>query len=168
METFKFCVYQQVSKNKPEISNSYKNGKPRYHGQHRREQQNRREPDTTLQNGRSQHVMQHNRDTTSSYGGQRRSTDPYPDNDNNHYQYRSTSQNTYQHIYYGINENYGHNYARNENYGQHYDKNSHQQVKRCMKCGLTNHTTIDCHHKGQLLCYACNYYGHKDSICWNK
>ena len=168
VENFKFCVYQQVSENKPEISNSYKHGKPRYHGQHRREQQNQREPDTTLHNGRSQRVMQHNRDTISSYGGQRRSADPYPDNDNNHYQYRSTSQDTYQHEYYGRNENYGHNYARNENYGQYYDQNSHQQVERCMKCGLTNHTTIDCHHKGQLLCYACNNYGHKDSICWNK
>ena len=40
--------------------------------------------------------------------------------------------------------------------------------ERCTKCGLTNHSTYDCHHKRQLLCYACNYYGHKDSICWNQ
>ena len=40
--------------------------------------------------------------------------------------------------------------------------------ERCMKCGLTNHTTSACRHKRQLLCYSCHNYGHKDSICWNE
>lgn len=38
---------------------------------------------------------------------------------------------------------------------------------RCMKCGLKNHTTAMCHHRNQLQCHSCSYYGHKTSICWN-
>ena len=38
---------------------------------------------------------------------------------------------------------------------------------RCFKCGLTNHKTFECHHKNQLQCYICKFYGHKDSVCWN-
>ncbi|MCG8046207.1 MAG: SGNH/GDSL hydrolase family protein, partial [Candidatus Thiodiazotropha endolucinida] len=39
--------------------------------------------------------------------------------------------------------------------------------ERCMKCGLKNHVTSECHHKNQLKCYSCFLYGHKDSFCPN-
>ena len=186
VDNFKFCVYQQVSENKPEMANLHKVRNPRNQGRRQREQPNRRETDinhySTAHSGRSKYSPQFNRDTTSSYGGQNGFTNSYPENNNDHYQYRSESQYTYhngQHC--DINENYGLHYDRNENYQQHYDRNDNYQQhydrnvnypnryeEQCMKCGLTNHTTSDCHHKRQLLCYVCNYYGHKDSICWNK
>ena len=53
----------------------------------------------------------------------------------------------------------------------HENAYGYEQTKpkeRCTKCGLTNHSTYECRHKRQLLCYACNFYGHKDSICWNQ
>lgn len=40
-------------------------------------------------------------------------------------------------------------------------------VQRCFKCGLTNHETYKCHHKQQLQCYSCKFWGHRDSVCWN-
>ncbi len=38
---------------------------------------------------------------------------------------------------------------------------------RCMKCGMTNHETIDCRHKHQIQCFNCKFMGHKDYLCWN-
>lgn len=35
--------------------------------------------------------------------------------------------------------------------------------ERCLKCGLTNHITLNCRHKQQVQCFKCHYYGHKDS-----
>ena len=62
--------------------------------------------------------------------------------------------------------------ASNQQYSQHENNANgrhHSTPKeRCTKCGLTNHSTYECHHKRQLLCYACNFYGHKDSISWNQ
>ena len=177
VENFKFCVFPPVSENRAETSNSHTEGKPNHRG-HQREQKRRREPDTNPHNGRYHYTTQHNRDTNSSYIRQNRNDQPHPGNENGHYHYGSTTQDNYQQGYYDRNDNYEHYYDgnekyehyydSNENYGQHYNKNSNQHVERCMKCGLTNHTTSDCRHKRQLLCYACNYYGHKDSICWNK
>ena len=43
----------------------------------------------------------------------------------------------------------------------------HTNVKRCFKCGLTNHKTYQCRHEIQLQCYICKFYGQKDSVCWN-
>lgn len=40
-------------------------------------------------------------------------------------------------------------------------------IQRCFKCGLTNHETYKCHHKQQLQCYSCKFWGHRDSVCWN-
>ena len=168
VDNFKFCVYQQMSENKPEISNQRKGRQHRYQRGHAGEQQPRREPDTNVHNGASQHPAQTYRDGSPSYGEQHRHVDPYTYNENAHYNYRGDS---YWHENHDRNEHYehyGHHYDSNENYGQTHDRNSYQYVERCMKCGLTNHTTVDCHHKRQLLCYTCKYYGHKDSICWNK
>ena len=39
--------------------------------------------------------------------------------------------------------------------------------ERCFKCDLTNHKTIECHHKKQVQCFICRFYGNKDSDCWN-
>ena len=36
---------------------------------------------------------------------------------------------------------------------------------RCLKCGLKNHSTSDCHHKNQIKCRNCSFYGHKDYNC---
>ena len=47
------------------------------------------------------------------------------------------------------------------------DNQDYNNVERCFKCGLTNHKTFECHHKKQLQCYICRFYGHKDSVCWN-
>lgn len=40
-------------------------------------------------------------------------------------------------------------------------------IQRCFKCGLTNHETYKCHHKQKLQCYSCEFWGHRDSVCWN-
>lgn len=59
---------------------------------------------------------------------------------------------------------------------RHYEGYRHQRqstemipVERCMKCGLTNHSTSACRHKTQVLCFKCHCYGHKDTsgLCWN-
>ena len=40
---------------------------------------------------------------------------------------------------------------------------------RCMKCGLTNHTTGFCRHLKQVQCFKCNFFGQSDisGLCWN-
>ncbi|MEW8545036.1 MAG: GDSL-type esterase/lipase family protein [Candidatus Thiodiazotropha sp.] len=61
-------------------------------------------------------------------------------------------------------------------YGRHNNDNhqlQHQieksQSERCMKCGLSNHTTFECKHQKQVRCFKCHCYGHKDSsgLCWD-
>ena len=41
---------------------------------------------------------------------------------------------------------------------------------RCLKCGLTNHSTGSCRHKTQVQCFNCKLYGHKDTsgLCRQK
>ena len=39
----------------------------------------------------------------------------------------------------------------------------HSENVRCLKCGLTNHSTDICRHKTQVQCFICKLYGHKDS-----
>ena len=164
VENFKYCAYPQDSENMADKSNSNTDRQTRYHGKQPRRQQGRRAPNVTSQSGGTQQTTRHNQDTSASYAGRHRSADHHHDNYDCRYHHRD-SQDTYQHEQY---ENYGISYDRNQNYGNHYDTNTYKHVERCMKCGLTNHTTGDCHHTRQLLCYSCNYYGHKDSICWNK
>ena len=57
-------------------------------------------------------------------------------------------------------------YIRDRDYSPDYHASS-TPVERCAKCGLTNHSTAECRHRRQLLCFECNMYGHKDSVCWN-
>ena len=55
----------------------------------------------------------------------------------------------------------------------HYYQQPNEQTEiaaeRCMKCGLTNHVTLDCFHQKQVQCHKCKCYGHKDymGLCWN-
>ena len=180
VDNFNFCVYQQVLENKPEMANLHKVRNARNQGRRQREQPNRREPDinhySTAHSGRSKYSPQFNRDTTSTD-----SLVPIPKMIviiTSMEVHLNIPTNNGQHC--DRNENYGQHYdrmkimnntERNENYQQHYARNvnyPNRYEERCMKCGLTNHTTSDCHHKRQLLCYVCNYYGHKDSICLNK
>ena len=55
----------------------------------------------------------------------------------------------------------------------HYFRQPSEQTEtaaeRCMKCGLTNHVTLDCFHQKQVQCHKCKCYGHKDymGLCWN-
>ena len=58
--------------------------------------------------------------------------------------------------------------SQENNSSGYHQATTNMTKERCTKCGLTNHSTYECHHKRQLLCYACNFYGHKDSICWNQ
>ena len=46
----------------------------------------------------------------------------------------------------------------------------HSENVRCLKCGLTNHSTDICRHKTQVQCFICKLYGHKDSsgLCQRK
>ena len=121
VDNFKFCVFQQVSENKPEISNQRKGRQHRYQGGHVGEQQPRREPDTNVHNGASDHTTQTYREGCPSYGGQHRHVDPHTYNENAHYNYRGDS---YWHENHDRNEQYGHHYDSNENYGQTHDGNS--------------------------------------------
>lgn len=57
-------------------------------------------------------------------------------------------------------------YIRDRNFSPEYHAST-TPVERCAKCGLTNHSTAECRHRRQLLCYECHMYGHKDSVCWN-
>lgn len=41
-------------------------------------------------------------------------------------------------------------------------------AQSCVKCGLTNHSTFNCKHKGQIKCHSCGYLGHKQIRCPNK
>ena len=168
VENFKYCVHPQHSENVTELSNTHRDRKTSYHGTRPRGQHGRRAPNSTSQSGGAQQAMRNNQDTGSSYAGRHRSADHHHDKDDHRYHHRDTPQYTYQNEHYDQNRNYGTFYDRDEYYGHHFDTNSYKNVERCMKCGLTNHTTGDCRHKRQLLCYSCNYYGHKDSICWNK
>ena len=45
-----------------------------------------------------------------------------------------------------------------------------KRTERCMKCGMTNHATLDCFHQKQVQCFKCRCFGHKDymGLCWNK
>ena len=38
---------------------------------------------------------------------------------------------------------------------------------RCLKCGVQNHSTLDCRHKNQIQCRSCSFSGHKDYNCPN-
>ena len=46
----------------------------------------------------------------------------------------------------------------------------HSENLRCLKCGLTNHSTDSCRHKTQVQCFNCKLYGHKDTsgLCQRK
>ena len=46
----------------------------------------------------------------------------------------------------------------------------HSENLRCLKCGLTNHSTESCRHKTQVQCFNCKLYGHKDTsgLCQRK
>ena len=48
--------------------------------------------------------------------------------------------------------------------------NQYTDISRCLKCGLTNHSTDSCRHKTQVKCFNCKLYGHKDSsgLCRQK
>ena len=57
-------------------------------------------------------------------------------------------------------------------YGRHSQprqQTERTQFERCMKCGLSNHTTFECKHQKQVRCFKCHCYGHKDSsgLCWD-
>ena len=44
---------------------------------------------------------------------------------------------------------------------QDYSSDNHTRstpVERCAKCGLTNHSTAECRHRRQLLCYECHVW----------
>ena len=51
-----------------------------------------------------------------------------------------------------------------------YPQLSETDISRCLKCGLTNHSTDSCRHKTQVKCFNCKLYGHKDSsgLCRQK
>ena len=55
----------------------------------------------------------------------------------------------------------------------HYYQQPNEQTEiaaePCMKCGLTNHVTLECFHQKQVQCHECKCYGHKDymGLCWN-
>lgn len=88
-------------------------------------------------------------------------------NENRSDRYVSTMES---HDGYESHQNLRHDLSNNwwtrGRYGRSQEKSAGPE--RCMKCGLTNHTTSECIHKRQLLCYSCYNYGHKDSICWNE
>lgn len=71
-------------------------------------------------------------------------------NHNNQYRYKGKHRSTY--------------FYQNENECQYPDN------LRCLKCGLTNHSTGSCHHKTQVQCFNCKLYGHKDTsgLCRRK
>lgn len=54
-------------------------------------------------------------------------------------------------------------------HGQPQQQTGITQLERCMKCGLSNHTTFECKHQKQVRCFKCQCYGHKDSsgLCWD-
>ena len=54
-------------------------------------------------------------------------------------------------------------------HGQPQQQTGITQLERCMKCGLSNHTTFECKHQKQVRCFKCHCYGHKDSsgLCWD-
>lgn len=89
-----------------------------------------------------------------------------------------TFDNRYQHNY---EENRHSEQNHSENNRQHKNDNAssqyqdmeppeHRTEARCLKCGLTNHSTVECRHANQVQCYKCKLYGHKDSshLCWNR
>ena len=57
-------------------------------------------------------------------------------------------------------------YIRDKDYTSNYHARS-TPVERCSKCGPLNHSTVECRHRRQLLCFECHMYKHKDSVCWN-
>ena len=51
---------------------------------------------------------------------------------------------------------------------RHYQFSNTSNSDHCYKWGLTNHETSQCFHKTHVQCHSCFYFGHKNSICWNK
>ena len=93
-------------------------------------------------------------------------TTKYPDS---RYQDGDSRGRNYSNYYNGWNSetehHYGHNGDRDYSSDEYYSRVT--PVERCAKCGLTNHSTAECRHRRQILCYECHMYGHKDSVCWN-
>ena len=124
----------------------------------------RRSTGTKRPSSSTTQLQQHNEQPNShfSYGRNKRI---------NHLKNKNYSTNHYQdknHNWYSNSDNHKshHNQEEDLTYESQYYNHS-TPVQRCCKCGLTNHTTADCRHRRQLLCHECNFYGHKDSVCWN-
>ena len=157
VEDFRYCAYpqEQISTSKP-LSHKYRRDKHRYTGN----RQSYRPSTSVLQTSRDN--QSHYQSSQYNIGG--RQTNDYT---NDYREQTETSAMGHQTPQWGSHHVRSQQFSReHEDYRSSSDYN--YQIERCMKCGLTNHTTIECRHKRQLLCYVCNFYGHKDSICWNQ
>lgn len=169
VEDFRYCAYQQEQKSSANPPNGKTGRNQKYQGGHRQQTNtqrpgNRQPPYRTAATNR-QTSQQPSRGEQSYYGpsyykpGRRHMTG------NNYYHREQTeSSETENHQQQWASYNDGS--QLHEDYTNGYQLST--QKERCTKCGLTNHTTYECHHKRQLLCYSCKFYGHKDSICWNQ
>ena len=50
-----------------------------------------------------------------------------------------------------------------ENSSEFHRRSSRDHSRTCSKCGLTNHTTSDCHFRYRVQCWTCGEVGHKRS-----
>lgn len=175
VDDFHYCVHQQVQETTKihRYQNDNRNEtNPKSHQQ--RSSQQRKSSSYTSQHFRVNREMNHQQrnETSGHHQQENRYYSHYTDDDRA--QSLSAESNSYvrPHTQYDRRErlDQGHQPYNQLDRQQHQNNNQHNSdavTERCMKCGLTNHRTYQCHHKKQLLCYACNYYGHKDSVCWN-
>lgn len=137
------------------------------------EKRETRRTDTESRQPKHSYRNQSNRQSLTqrgSFTGKQRDHQ-YRNNKNKQY-YNPRSENYRNNFYedgywnqYSESDHYDSDYSREQDYSdEHYYSSP---VERCSKCGLTNHSTAECRHKKQLLCYECKLYGHKDSVCWN-
>ena len=169
VEDFRYCAYQQEHKSSANSPNQKTGRNQKNQGGHQQQTNTQRpgnrQPPYRKAATTRQTSQQPSMDERSYYGpsyykpGRRHMT-----GNNYHYGEQTESSDTgNQRQQWG---SYNDGSQQHEDYTNEYQQPT--QKERCTKCGLTNHTTYECHHKRQLLCYSCKFYGHKDSICWNQ